>query len=87
MLRFKQRNNNQTDDQLIAQAVEEDLEIPYDPEYATIEYLRSLDKKDYEKIIKKVEIYRDADEAVAKLDSKKVTKKVQELVETEFVEA
>lgn len=62
------------------------IERPYDPELDTIEYLRSLDKKEYEKIIRKTEIYRDADEAVAKLDSKKVVKKTQELIEDEFVE-
>lgn len=64
----------------------DDIERPYDPELDTIEYLRSLDKKEYEKIIRKTEIYRDADEAVAKLDSKKVVKKTQELIEDEFVE-
>ena len=53
----------------------------------TIDYLRALDKKDYEKLIKKVEIYREADEAVAKLDGKKVVKKTQELLESDFVEA
>ena len=64
----------------------DDIERPYDPELDTIDYLRSLDKKEYEKIIRKTEIYRDADEAVAKLDSKKVVKKTQELIEDEFVE-
>lgn len=64
----------------------DDIERPYDPELDTIEYLRSLDKKEYEKIIRKTEIYREADEAVAKLDSKKVVKKTQELIEDEFVE-
>ena len=29
----------------------DDIERPYDPELDTIEYLRSLDKKEYEKII------------------------------------
>lgn len=64
----------------------DDIERPYDPELDTIEYLRSLDKKEYEKIIRKTEIYREADEAVAKLDGKKVVKKTQELIEDEFVE-
>ena len=64
----------------------DDIERPYDPELDTIEYLRSLDKKEYEKIIRKTEIYRDADEAVAKLDSKKVVNKTQELIEDEFVQ-
>lgn len=64
----------------------DDIERPYDPELDTIDYLRSLDKKEYEKIIRKTEIYREADEAVAKLDSKKVAKKAQELIEDEFVE-
>ena len=65
----------------------DDIERPYDPELDTIEYLRSLDKKEYEKIIRKTEIYREADEAVAKLDSKKAAKRAQELLETEFVES
>lgn len=65
---------------------EEEIDPIYDEELETIEYLRSLDKKDYDKIIKKTEIYREADEAVAKLDSKKATKKTQELLENEFTE-
>lgn len=65
---------------------EEEIDPIYDEELETIEYLRSLDKKDYDKIIKKTEIYREADEAVAKLDSKKATKKTQELIENEFTE-
>lgn len=66
---------------------DDDYDMPYDQELATIEYLRGLDKKEYDKIIKKTEIYREADEAVAKLDSKKVAKKTQELLENEFIEA
>lgn len=62
-------------------------DMPYDDELWTIEYLRGLDKKDYDKLIKKVEIYRKADEDVAKLDTKKVAKRAQELLETEFVES
>lgn len=65
---------------------EEEIDPIYDEELETIEYLRSLDKKDYDKIIKKTEIYREADEAVAKLDSKKAVKKTQELLENEFAE-
>lgn len=62
-------------------------DMPYDDELWTIEYLRGLDKKDYDKLIKKVEIYRKADEDVAKLDTKKAAKRAQELLETEFVES
>jgi hypothetical protein len=62
-------------------------DMPYDNELWTIEYLRGLDKKDYDKLIKKVEIYRKADEDVAKLDTKKAAKRAQELLETEFVES
>lgn len=62
-------------------------DMPYDDELWTIEYLRGLDKKDYDKLIKKVEIYRKADEDVAKLDTKKAAKRTQELLETEFVES
>mgnify|MGYP006974644104 CR=1 FL=1 len=83
----KNRKEEMTDKEVLAQAVEEPIEPLYDPEMDTIDYLRALDKKDYEKLIKKVEIYREADEAVAKLDSKKVVKKTQELLESDFVEA
>lgn len=83
----KNRKEEMTDKEVLAQAVEEPIEPLYDPEMDTIDYLRALDKKDYEKLIKKVEIYREADEAVAKLDSKKVVKKTQELLENDFVEA
>lgn len=83
----KNRKEEMTDREIIEQAVEEDVIPPYDQELDTIDYLRTLDKKDYEKLIKKVEIYREADEAVAKLDSKKVVKKTQELLESDFVEA
>ena len=89
MFRFKNRTKDMTDEEIIAEAVKEDDEgyiSPYDEELSVIDYLRSLDKKDYEKVIKKAEIYRDADEAVAKLDAKKVVKKTQELLENEFVE-
>lgn len=89
MFRFKNRTKDMTDEEIIEQAVKEDDEgyiSPYDEELSVIDYLRSLDKKDYEKVIKKAEIYRDADEAVAKLDAKKVVKKTQELLENEFVE-
>ena len=89
MFRFKNRTKDMTDEEIIAEAVKEDDEgytSPYDGELSVIDYLRSLDKKDYEKVIKKAEIYRDADEAVAKLDAKKVVKKTQELLENEFVE-
>ena len=82
----KNRKEEMTDKEVLAQAVEEPIEPLYDPEMDTIDYLRALDKKDYEKLIKKVEIYREADEAVAKLDSKKVVKKTQELLESDFVE-
>lgn len=83
----KNRKEEMTDKEVLAQAVEEPIEPLYDPEMETIDYLRALDKKDYEKLVKKVEIYREADEAVAKLDSKKVVKKTQELLESDFVEA
>lgn len=83
----KNRKEEMTDKEVLEQAVEEPIEPLYDPEMDTIDYLRALDKKDYEKLIKKVEIYREADEAVAKLDSKKVVKKTQELLESDFVEA
>lgn len=83
----RNRKEEMTDREVLEQAVEDPIEPIYDPEMDTIEYLRSLDKKDYEKLIKKVEIYRDADDAVAKLDSKKVVKKTQELLESDFVEA
>jgi hypothetical protein len=65
---------------------DEEIDPIYDEELETIEYLRSLDKKDYDKIIKKAEIYREADEAVAKLDGKKAAKKAQELLENEYTE-
>lgn len=83
----RNRKEEMTDKEVLEQAVEEPIEPLYDPEMDTIDYLRALDKKDYEKLIKKVEIYRDADDAVAKLDSKKVVKKTQELLESDFVEA
>lgn len=82
----RNRKEEMTDEEILQQAVEEEENPIYDPELDTIDYLRALDKKDYEKLIKKVEIYRDADEAVAKLDSKKVLKKTQELLESEFTE-
>lgn len=63
----------------------EDIEVPYDPEMDTIDYLRGLDKKEYEKIIRKTEIYRDADEQVAKLDGKKTAKK-SEATEDDYIE-
>lgn len=81
MFSFKKRasiNNDITKD--------EEIDPIYDEELATIDYLRSLDKKDYDKIIKKTEIYREADEAVAKLDGKKVAKKTQELLENDYTE-
>ena len=83
----RNRKEEMTDDEVLKQAVEEVENPIYDPEMDTIDYLRALDKKDYEKLVKKVEIYREADEAVAKLDSKKVVKKTQELLESDFVEA
>lgn len=84
----KNRKEEMTDKEVIEQAFDDaNIEPLYDPEMDTIDYLRTLDKKDYEKLIKKVEIYREADEAVAKLDSKKVVKKTQELLESDFVEA
>lgn len=63
----------------------DDIEVPYDPEMDTIDYLRGLDKKEYEKIIRKTEIYRDADEQVAKLDGKKTAKK-SEATEDDYIE-
>lgn len=84
----KNRKEEMTDKEVIEQAFDDsNIEPLYDPEMDTIDYLRTLDKKDYEKLIKKVEIYREADEAVAKLDGKKVVKKTQELLESDFVEA
>lgn len=83
----RNRKEGMTDKEVLEQAVEDPIEPLYDPEMDTLEYLRSLDKKDYEKLIKKVEIYREADEAAAKLDGKKVVKKTQELLESDFVEA
>ena len=74
----KNRKEEMTDKEVIEQAFDDaNIEPLYDPEMDTIDYLRTLDKKDYEKLIKKVEIYREADEAVAKLDGKKVFKKTQ----------
>ena len=83
----RNRKEEMTDKEVLEQAVEDPIEPLYDPEMDTLEYLRSLDKKDYERLIKKVEIYREADEAAAKLDGKKVVKKTQELLESDFVEA
>lgn len=83
----RNRKEEMTDEEILQQAVEEEENPIYDPELDTIDYLRALDKKDYEKLVKKVEIYREADEAVAKLDGKKVVKKTQELLESDFVEA
>lgn len=83
----RNRKEEMTDEEVLQQAVEEEENPIYDPELDTIDYLRALEKKDYEKLVKKVEIYREADEAVAKLDSKKVVKKTQELLESEFTEA
>lgn len=88
MFKFNKKvNNTKEPSEAVRELCEvEDIEMPYDPEMDTIDYLRGLDKKEYEKIIRKTEIYREADEAVAKLDSKKVAKKAQELIEDEFVE-
>ena len=88
MFKFNKKvNNTKESSEAVRELCEvEDIEMPYDPEMDTIDYLRGLDKKEYEKIIRKTEIYREADEAVAKLDSKKVAKKAQELIEDEFVE-
>lgn len=92
----RNRKEEMTDKEVIEQAFDDanieplydpEMDTLYDPEMDTIDYLRTLDKKDYEKLIKKVEIYREADEAVAKLDGKKVVKKTQELLEIDFVEA
>lgn len=83
----RNRKEEMTDKEVLEQAVEEPIEPLYDPEMDTIEYLRALDKKDYERLVKKAEIYREADEAAAKLDGKKVIKKTQELLESDFVEA
>lgn len=89
MFKFnRNRREEMTDEEVIQNAMEEEkYPTPYDPELETIDYLRDLDKKDYAKLIQKTEIYREADEAVAKLDAKKVVKKTQELLENEFVEA
>ena len=88
MFKFnKKANNTKESSEAVTELCEvEDIDMPYDPEMDTIDYLRGLDKKEYEKIIRKTEIYREADEAVAKLDGKKVAKKAQELLEDEFVE-
>lgn len=89
MFKFnKNRREEMTDEEVIQNAMdEEQYPTPYDPELETIDYLRGLDKKDYEKLLAKTKIYREADEAVAKLDAKKVVKKTQELLENEFTEA
>lgn len=86
MFSFKSKNHN-SDLNIEASDDNYSYDMPYDDELWTIEYLRGLDKKDYDKLIKKVEIYRKADEDVAKLDNKKVAKRAQELLETEFVES
>ena len=87
MFKFKKSNNNTKEaPAAIRELCEaEDIEVPYDPEMDTIDYLRGLDKKEYEKIIRKTEIYRDADEQVAKLDGKKTTKK-SEATEDDYIE-
>ena len=86
MFKFKKNNNTKEAPTAIRELCEsEDIEVPYDPEMDTIDYLRGLDKKEYEKIIRKTEIYRDADEQVAKLDSKKTTKK-SEATEDDYIE-
>ena len=89
MFKFnRNRREEMTDEEVIQNAMEEEqYPTTYDPELETIDYLRGLDKKDYEKLIRKTEIYREADDAVAKLDAKKVVKKTQELLENEFTEA
>jgi hypothetical protein len=86
MFSFKSKNHN-SDLNIEATDDNYNYDTPYDDELWTIEYLRGLDKKDYDKLIKKVEIYRKADEDVAKLDTKKAAKRAQELLETEFVES
>lgn len=86
MFSFKSKNHN-SDLNIEASDDNYSYDMPYDDELWTIEYLRGLDKKDYDKLIKKVEIYRKADEDVAKLDTKKAAKRAQELLETEFVES
>lgn len=88
MFKFNKKANNTKESSEAARELREaeDIEMPYDPEMDTIDYLRGLDKKEYEKIIRKTEIYREADEAVAKLDGKKVAKKAQELLENEYTE-
>lgn len=85
MFSFKSKNHN-SDLNIEASDDNYNYDTPYDDELWTIDYLRGLDKKDYDKLIKKVEIYRKADEDVAKLDTKKAAKRAQELLETEFVE-
>lgn len=86
MFSFKSKNHN-SDLNIEASDDNYNYDTPYDDELWTIDYLRGLDKKDYDKLIKKVEIYRKADEDVAKLDTKKAAKRAQELLETEFVES
>lgn len=86
MFSFKSKNHN-SDLNIEASDDNYNYDTPYDDELWTIDYLRGLDKKDYDKLIKKVEIYRKADEDVAKLDTKKAAKRTQELLETEFVES
>lgn len=86
MFSFKSKNHN-SDLNIEATDDNYNYDTPYDDELWTIDYLRGLDKKDYDKLIKKVEIYRKADEDVAKLDTKKAAKRAQELLETEFVES
>lgn len=79
-----------TDEEVIAKAVEQEdekIDVPFSEEEWAVDYFRGLDKKTYEKLLKKIEIYRDADEAVAKLDQKRVIKKTQELLENEYTEA
>lgn len=87
MFKFnKKANNTKESSEAIRELCEaEDIEMPYDPEMDTIDYLRGLDKKEYEKIIRKTEIYREADEAVAKLDGKKPAKKT-EATEDDYIE-
>lgn len=87
MFKFnKKANNTKESSEAVRELCEtEDIEVPYDPEMDTIDYLRGLDKKEYEKIIRKTEIYREADEAVAKLDGKKPAKK-PEATEDDYIE-
>ena len=87
MFKFnKKANNTKESSEAVRELCEvEDIEMPYDPEMDTIGYLRGLDKKEYEKIIRKTEIYREADEAVAKLDGKKSAKK-SEATEDDYIE-